>query len=170
MGFLYLNTLFQNIKNNLVQKLNTDLPGGAALFNRITFFSGNPIEAIKMHISDIREDPGQMLLIGYSPETVFEQAASGEAATDLVPVSLLIIRSFEGRSGTEAEFTELNRVHDAVYRAMQHHIISPNDLEVFGYWFVSSADVGNEAGGWGGRRIIYSMIRDSEANTTDLVP
>ena len=170
MGYLYLNTLFTNLQTALIQKLNTDMPGGAALFSKITFFSGNPIEAIKMHIADIREEPKQMLLIGYSPETVFEQAASGEAATNLVPVSLLIIRSFEGRSSTEAEFQELNRVHDAVQRAMQHHIISPNDLEVFGYWPVSFADVGNEAGGWGGRRHIYAMIRDSEATGTNLVP
>ena len=167
--YLYLNDLFNAIKASATLKLNTDAPGGSALFNRITFFSGNPIEAIRMHITDIREEPKQMLLIGYSPETVFEQAASGEGLTGMVPVSFLIIRSFEQRSGNESEFAALNIAHDAVQRAFTHEIITIPDLGVFGYWPVSFADIGNEAGGWGGRRLIFGMLRDTEVTTSALV-
>ena len=166
--YLYLDDLFTNVINRLTIELISNFNPNP-LVNSIVTFSGNPVEAIKMHLADIREEPKNILLVGYSPETIFEAAGSGEAITTHVPVSLIIIRAFAGRAGLPADFTALNKIHDAVQRAMTHGIISPNDLSVFGYGLLSAADVGNEAGGWGGRRLIYGMIRDAEVTPSDIV-
>jgi len=130
--YLYLDQLFTNLVNRLTIELITNFNPNPLVEDIITF-SGNPVEAIRMHLGDARERSRNILLIGYSPETIFEAAGSGEAITTHVPVSLIVIRSFDGRAGLPADFTALNKIHDALQRAMTHGIISPNDLNVFGY-------------------------------------
>jgi len=166
--YLYLDDLFTNLIGRLTTELITNFNPNPLVENIITF-SGSPVEAIRMHFGDAREGSRNILLIGYSPETIFEAAGSGEPITTHVPVSLIVIRSFEGRAGLPADFIALNKIHDAIQRAMTHQIITPNELGVFGYGLLSAADVGNEVGGWGGRRLIYGMIRDAEVTTAVIV-
>lgn len=160
--FHWLEDVFTNLKDQMQLHLITNQ--SPALVESIEFFAGAPIDAIRAHLGT-RTGSMNTLLIGFSPEVVINRAGSGEALSNNLPVSLLIIRSFEGRTGRASDFMELNTLHDAVMRAMKHHVINPQtDLGAYSYWLSSAADVGQEGGGWGGRRLIYQVNRSVDSH------
>lgn len=169
VDFLYLNKLFSLLDAILVDRLNVNPPiPGVPLVESVEPFSGNPIEAVNMALGS-REGSRNVLLYGYSQEVAFERTADDQPLSNNIPVNLLLIRSFEGRAGRRADFAALNALHDALYRLMRHDQVSPNDLGVYNYSLLSMTDLATEAGGWGGRRLVYNFLRAGDPVGTELI-
>lgn len=169
LDYLFLNDLFSRLDAVLVDRLITNPPVmGEPLVEAVLPFSGNPIEAVNM-VLGTRVGTKNVILYGYSQEVVFEQAATGQAISNDIPVNIMIVRSFEGRAGRLEDFQALNTLQDAVYRLLRHANVSPNTLGVYAYHALSMSDLATEAGGWGGRRFVYNMVRAADPQSTNLL-